>query len=72
MACCRKSAPAPDRLPVEPKPNDDASSSLAIVTTTPAGIDFASAGASRHGTFIDLAAATTCPSLLALSIRFNV
>jgi hypothetical protein len=38
----------------------------------PAGIDFASIGATQYGMSTDIASAAACPSLLALNVRFNV
>jgi hypothetical protein len=72
MACCQKPAPTQDQVPAEPKSHDDSGPSVGLVSAIPAGIDFASAGASQHDGFTGFAAASACPSLLALNIRFNV
>ena len=72
MACCQKRSPIQDQLPLEPKSHDDSGPSLGLVTTVAAGVDFASAGATRYGFFSDIAYAAACPSLLALNVRFNV
>jgi hypothetical protein len=72
MACCQKPAPDQDRLPVEPKSQDDSVPSLAIGSVLPAAIDFASGGLPRRQQSAELAATTACPTLLALNVRFNV
>jgi hypothetical protein len=71
MACCQKPAPNQDQLPSEPKSHDNSGPTFGLATTVAAGIDFASAGDFQHWALIDLRV-PTCPSLLALSIRFNV
>ena len=72
MACCQKPAPSQDQLPSPPKSHDDSGPSLGLVMVLPAGIDFASAGATQSGNFAELSGATAGPSLLALNVRFNV
>jgi hypothetical protein len=72
MACCQKPAPSQDQLPSQPKSHDDSSPILGLTTMVPAGIDFASIGATQYGMSTDIASAAACPSLLALNVRFNV
>jgi hypothetical protein len=72
MACCQKPAPSQDQLPSQPKSHDDSGPTLGLVMAVPAGVDFASAGATHGGNFSEFAGTTAGPSLLALNVRFNV
>jgi hypothetical protein len=72
MACCQKPASNQDQLPSQSKSHDDSGPSLVLVMAIPAGTDFATAGASHAEVSTDIAGSSACPSLLALSIRFNV
>ena len=72
MACCQAPAPKQDPLPAPPKPSDELSVPLGLAAATAAKIDPTAASEFRHGVVDDGLWTAARPSLLALSIRFNV